>query len=318
MTYEYGSESKRLELPNPYRLQNRLLWLCAVLLVGAGVLSLLWARSAMQESALRLAAAPILAGLLLVAAGLAAAATAATPAALLLRPRPAGLARAGDPGRGDRRLARGRPDQGVPAPGRPDLSRAGRRGRGPALPLGADPDHGAARGPAAGPPLRLQPGGDRGDAGQLPVLLVRLRQPGHPALDRDPVLRLRPGVPAEAGAVAEQGPGHLAVAGRPDRRGDPRPGGDRPGRGEAALARRLLARHPDVRDAVHGAGRLRPGDGGGARPGRRGAADAGQRRAAAPVDERAAGDPDGRARPADAGEPGPSASRTAATPASTR
>jgi hypothetical protein len=54
MTYEYGSESKRLELPNPYRLQNRLLWLCALLLIGAGVLSLLWARSAMQE---RLAAA---------------------------------------------------------------------------------------------------------------------------------------------------------------------------------------------------------------------------------------------------------------------
>ena len=31
MSYEYGSDSKRLELPNPYRLQNRLLWLC-----GAG------------------------------------------------------------------------------------------------------------------------------------------------------------------------------------------------------------------------------------------------------------------------------------------
>ena len=71
--------------------------------------SLLWARSAMEESALRLAGAPLLAGLLLLAAGLAAAATAATPAALLLRPRPAGVARARDPGRRDRRLARGRP-----------------------------------------------------------------------------------------------------------------------------------------------------------------------------------------------------------------
>ena len=50
MTYEYGSESKRLELPNPYRLQNRLLWLCAVLLVTAGVVSLLWARSAMNHA----------------------------------------------------------------------------------------------------------------------------------------------------------------------------------------------------------------------------------------------------------------------------
>ena len=93
MTYEYGSESKRLELPNPYRLQNRLLWLCAVLLVAAGVLSLLWARSAMQESALRLAAAPILAGLLLIAAGLAAAASASSRLRFFFgRGRPASLA----------------------------------------------------------------------------------------------------------------------------------------------------------------------------------------------------------------------------------
>lgn len=77
MSYEYGSESKRLELPNPYRLQNRLLWMCGALLVAAGVVSLLWARSAMEASALRFVAAPLLAGLLLVAAGVAAAATAA-------------------------------------------------------------------------------------------------------------------------------------------------------------------------------------------------------------------------------------------------
>ena len=93
MTYEYGSDSKRLELPNPYRLQNRLLWLCAVLLAGAGIVSLLWARSAMQESALRLAAAPILAGLLLLGAGIAAAATAATRLRFFFgRGRPASLA----------------------------------------------------------------------------------------------------------------------------------------------------------------------------------------------------------------------------------
>ena len=41
MSYEYGSESKLLELPNPYQLQNRLLWLCGALLVVAGVVSLL-------------------------------------------------------------------------------------------------------------------------------------------------------------------------------------------------------------------------------------------------------------------------------------
>src|ERR1019366_5496042 len=38
---------------------------CGALLVAAGVVSLLWAKSAMQQNALRLAAAPIVAGLLL-------------------------------------------------------------------------------------------------------------------------------------------------------------------------------------------------------------------------------------------------------------
>ncbi len=93
MSYEYGSESKRLELPNPYRLQNRLLWLCGALLILAGVVSLLWARSAMASSDLRLAAAPLVAGLLLLAAGLAAAATAATRLRFFFgRGRPASLA----------------------------------------------------------------------------------------------------------------------------------------------------------------------------------------------------------------------------------
>ena len=78
MAYEYGSESKRLELPNPYRLQNRLLWLCGALLVAAGVTSLFWARGAMQAGVLRLVAAPLLAGLLMLGAGLACAATAAS------------------------------------------------------------------------------------------------------------------------------------------------------------------------------------------------------------------------------------------------
>ena len=93
MSYEYGSESKRLELPNPYRLQNRLLWLCAALLVVAGVVSLLWARDAIATSALRLAAAPLVAGLLLLASGLVAAATAATRLRFFFgRGRPASLA----------------------------------------------------------------------------------------------------------------------------------------------------------------------------------------------------------------------------------
>ena len=93
MTYEYGSDSKLLELPNPYRLQNRLLWLCAALLVAAGVVSLLWAKSAIAASTPGLAGAPLVAGLVLVAAGLIAAATAATRLRFFFgRGRPASLA----------------------------------------------------------------------------------------------------------------------------------------------------------------------------------------------------------------------------------
>jgi len=77
MAYDYSSESKVLELPNPYRLQNQLLWLCAALLVVAGVTSLFWARDAMEGRSMGLAAAPLLAGLLMLGAGIAGAATAA-------------------------------------------------------------------------------------------------------------------------------------------------------------------------------------------------------------------------------------------------
>src|SRR4029079_3819967 len=93
MSYEYGSESKLLELPNPYQLQNRLLWLCGALLVVARVVSLLWAKSAIEQSELRLAGAPLLAGLLLLGAGLVAGATAATRLRFFFgRGRPASLA----------------------------------------------------------------------------------------------------------------------------------------------------------------------------------------------------------------------------------
>ncbi|MDP3821519.1 MAG: zinc ribbon domain-containing protein [Burkholderiales bacterium] len=93
MSYDYSSESKLLELPNPYQLQNRLLWLCAALLIVAGVTSLFWARAAMQDNALRLVAAPLLAGLVMVAAGLIAAATAARRLRFFFgRGRPASLA----------------------------------------------------------------------------------------------------------------------------------------------------------------------------------------------------------------------------------
>jgi hypothetical protein len=93
MTYEYGSDSKLLELPNPYQLQNRLLWLCGALLVAAGVVSLLWAKSAIEASAPGLVAAPLVAGIVLVAAGVLAAATAAKRLRFFFgRGRPASLA----------------------------------------------------------------------------------------------------------------------------------------------------------------------------------------------------------------------------------
>jgi hypothetical protein len=93
MSYDYSSESKLLELPNPYRLQNRLLWLCAAVLLLAGVTSLFWARGAMQDSALRLVAGPLVAGLAMVAAGLLCATTAARRMRFFFgRGRPASLA----------------------------------------------------------------------------------------------------------------------------------------------------------------------------------------------------------------------------------
>ena len=93
MAYEYGSESKRLELPNPYQLQNRLLWFCGALLLAAGVLSLVWARDAMQDNALRLVGAPLVAGVLLLTAGLASVASAARRLRFFFgRGRPASLA----------------------------------------------------------------------------------------------------------------------------------------------------------------------------------------------------------------------------------
>jgi len=93
MSYDYSSESKLLELPNPYQLQNRLLWICGAILLVAGITSLFWARGAMQDSALRLVAGPLVAGLAMVAAGLLCATTAARRMRFFFgRGRPASLA----------------------------------------------------------------------------------------------------------------------------------------------------------------------------------------------------------------------------------
>ena len=93
MSYDYSSESKLLELPNPYQLQNRLLWLCAAVLLAGGVLALFWARAAMQQNALRLVAGPLVAGLAMIATGLVCAATSARRMRFFFgRGRPASLA----------------------------------------------------------------------------------------------------------------------------------------------------------------------------------------------------------------------------------
>lgn len=99
MAYDYSSESKLLELPNPYRLQNRLLWLCAMLLVIAGVVSLFLARAALQGQSLRFAAAPLLTGLVMLGIGVICAATAARRLRFFFgRGRPASLAPEVQPG----------------------------------------------------------------------------------------------------------------------------------------------------------------------------------------------------------------------------
>ncbi len=93
MAYDYSSESKLLELPNPYRLQNQLLWLCAAVLVAAGVTALWWARGAVQDQAWQLAVAPLLTGITMLVAGIGCAATAARRLRFFFgRGRPAPLA----------------------------------------------------------------------------------------------------------------------------------------------------------------------------------------------------------------------------------
>ena len=47
MSYDYSSEGQQLELPNPYKLQNRVLLVCAALLLGGALLALWWARLAL-------------------------------------------------------------------------------------------------------------------------------------------------------------------------------------------------------------------------------------------------------------------------------
>jgi len=69
LAYDYSSDNKRLELPNPFRVENTFLFACAAITLAGGVTGLLWARDAIQSHATRLGIAPLLVGVALLAAG---------------------------------------------------------------------------------------------------------------------------------------------------------------------------------------------------------------------------------------------------------
>ncbi len=93
MAYDYSSGNQRLELPNPFRVENRFLFVCAAALLIAGLTALFWARSALQGNAVRLGAAPLLVGIGLLASALGFAVVAARRLRFFFgRGRPASLA----------------------------------------------------------------------------------------------------------------------------------------------------------------------------------------------------------------------------------
>ena len=70
MAYDYSSDNKRLELPNPFRVENTFLFACAAITLMGGLIGLLWARAAIQAHSTRLGVAPLLVGVALLATGL--------------------------------------------------------------------------------------------------------------------------------------------------------------------------------------------------------------------------------------------------------
>jgi hypothetical protein len=93
MSYDYSSENQRLELPNPYRVQNLFLFTCAAVLTGAGITALLWARAAWQGQTLAHVVAPLLVSVVLLICSLGFAITAAKRLKFFFgRGRPASLA----------------------------------------------------------------------------------------------------------------------------------------------------------------------------------------------------------------------------------
>jgi hypothetical protein len=70
LAYDYSSDNKRLELPNPFRVENMFLFACAAITLLGGLTGLMWARAAIQAHSTRLGIAPLLVGVGLLAAGL--------------------------------------------------------------------------------------------------------------------------------------------------------------------------------------------------------------------------------------------------------
>ena len=68
MAYDYSSDNKRLELPNPFRVENSFLFACALVTLVGGVTGLMWARDAIDSHDKRLGVAPLLVGVALLAA----------------------------------------------------------------------------------------------------------------------------------------------------------------------------------------------------------------------------------------------------------
>ncbi len=93
MSYEFNSESKKLDVPNPYRVENYFLFMAAGLLMIGGVALLLLGRKGIADHASLWTVAPILLGIALMVVGIKYAARAATQLRFYFgRGKPLGLA----------------------------------------------------------------------------------------------------------------------------------------------------------------------------------------------------------------------------------
>jgi len=93
MAFAYSSECKALELPNPYLVQNRILWICFALMFSAGILTVLLVRRALVAGSVGQGILPVFIGLSLIAGGLAFGRAAASRARFVFgRDRPTSLA----------------------------------------------------------------------------------------------------------------------------------------------------------------------------------------------------------------------------------